>query len=134
MNANNAYSLILLLLISVLYLFKYLTETSKIERIFAYGTLNNPTIQLKLYNRKLYGTPDQLNQYYLSTITQNENNKLNTYPIAIYSGKPSDVISGMVYEISQQELKETDIYEGIEYKRTRVQLQSGLAAWVYILQ
>jgi gamma-glutamylcyclotransferase (GGCT)/AIG2-like uncharacterized protein YtfP len=101
------------------------------EKLFAYGTLNDPAIQLKLYNRKLIGSPDQLIQYYLSTITQNENNILNTYPIAIYSGIQSDIIPGMVYEISQQELEATDIYEGAEYKRVLVKLQSGTMAWIY---
>jgi gamma-glutamylcyclotransferase (GGCT)/AIG2-like uncharacterized protein YtfP len=103
----------------------------KNETLFAYGTLNDPEIQLKLYQKKLKGKPDQLSEYYLSTVTQNENNILNTYAIAIYSGKQSDIIPGMVYEITQQELEATDIYEGPEYKRVRVQLQSGLTAWIY---
>ena len=101
--------------------------------IFAYGTLNDPAIQLKLYHRKLNGRPDQLNQYHLSTITQTVNNLLHTYPIAIFSGNPSDVIPGMVYNITPQELEVTDIYEGAEYRRVPVLLQSGASAWIYVM-
>ncbi len=134
---NNYFTLIILLIAvllgtAVFFIYNNFKATSEKEHIFAYGTLNDTTIQLKLYNRKLKGTPDQVKQYYLSSITVNENNILNTYPIAIYSGKQSDVISGMVYEITPQELAATDIYEGAEYKRVQVLLQSGVRAWIYI--
>lgn len=104
----------------------------KVEKIFSYGTLRELSIQLQLYDRILIGKPDELNHYRLSTITQKENDSFNTYPIAIYSGQETDIITGIVYEISHEELECTDIYEGTEYQRAHVKLNSGDMAWVYV--
>ena len=49
------------------------------------------------------------------------------------SSNPEDVVWGMVFEISEQELEAADKYEeDAEYRRVRVTLRSGDLAWVYV--
>ncbi|MFD0779299.1 gamma-glutamylcyclotransferase family protein [Flavobacterium myungsuense] len=38
---------------------------------------------------------------------------------------------GIVYEISANDLRKADLYEGMHYKRIEVHLQSNEKAWVY---
>ena len=56
------------------------------------------------------------------------------FPILINSKNPRDFAFGFVLEVSEEELKKIDKYEGDEYKRKKVILNSGKESWVYVKQ
>jgi hypothetical protein len=49
-----------------------------------------------------------------------------------FTGKPGDIVVGMVFHVSDAELRNADTYEVAAYKRIAVTLTSGTRAWVYI--
>jgi len=107
------------------------------EKLFSYGTLQYETVQLSTFGRKLNGIQDVLTRYHLSQLEINnqdvvETSGIATHPILIYTGKETDEVSGVVFEVSQQELQQADKYEVEDYKRVCVQLRSGIRAWVYV--
>jgi gamma-glutamylcyclotransferase (GGCT)/AIG2-like uncharacterized protein YtfP len=81
------------------------------QKLFAYGTLQSEDVQQDLFGRILQGTPEILVGYE----TTDSNN----------------TITGILYEITQTELRQVDLYEGLHYKRVEVQLQSNQKAWAY---
>tara|TARA_R110002051_G_scaffold138637_2_gene211421 strand:+ start:2025 stop:2339 length:315 start_codon:yes stop_codon:yes gene_type:complete len=97
--------------------------------LFSYGSLQKTKVQLALYNRKLVGFEDILLGYKLSK--QKIESK---YPIIYKTEDFNTKISGMVYEVSNQELLKTDDYEGDFYKRIQIKLESGIIAWCYVMQ
>lgn len=99
---------------------------SSVTHIFTYGTLQDEEIQLALYGRYLKGQNDCLLGYVLL-----EQKIFDQYPVIQPSLSKTDIVCGMVYEVSEQELLKTDVYEGDSYKRIEVVLQSGKIAWVY---
>ena len=101
------------------------------EKLFAYGSLQNEDIQKDLFGRILDGTPETLVGYVVKDIQIEEEFGLVHYPIIVETHKPEDTINGMVYSISLQELRQTDLYEGLHYKRVEVHLQSDQKAWAY---
>ena len=54
------------------------------------------------------------------------------HPIAIKSESKSDTIEGVIFEITEEELLETDKYEVTAYKRVLETFESGKKAWVYV--
>lgn len=97
------------------------------EFIFTYGTLQDKRIQLALFKRTLTGCADSLLGYALA-----ENKMAGLYPV-IYPTKENAVyLEGIVYEVNQDELDKADDYEGEEYQRMQVVLESGIRAWVYV--
>ena len=95
------------------------------ERIFAYGTLQDPVIQVAVLGRTLPGQPDTLPGFRKSTITFGR----AEYPIIV--ADESGSVTGMVYEVTAEELVLLDHYETSAYRRLHVTLASGREAWVY---
>ncbi|MCB9449996.1 MAG: gamma-glutamylcyclotransferase [Anaerolineaceae bacterium] len=95
------------------------------ERIFTYGTLQDPVIQEAVLGHTMQGQPDSLSGFRMSTIGFGR----ETYPIII----PDSVgtITGIVYEVTPEELVLLDHYETSVYRRIQVTLASGLESWVY---
>tara|TARA_R110000868_G_scaffold82780_1_gene233583 strand:+ start:417 stop:725 length:309 start_codon:yes stop_codon:yes gene_type:complete len=96
--------------------------------LFSYGSLQQPEVQLSLYKRVLIGKEDQLKGYKLA-----EELLYFQYPIIFETKKKTDVISGIIFEITLEELKFTDDYEGEQYRRIKVKLESGREAWCYVM-
>lgn len=91
------------------------------EKLFVYGTLQNPDIQMRLVGRIIHGTADQLYGF--------RSHILMHYPTAL-----PDVdgeISGQVLEVTMDEIILFDAYETSAYVRVRVMLASGTEAWMY---
>lgn len=101
------------------------------EKLFAYGSLQNEDIQTDLFGRILEGTPETLIGYIVKNIQIEEEFGLVYYPIITETHKPEDTINGMVYAITTKELHQSDLYEGLHYKRVEIQLQSEQKAWAY---
>jgi hypothetical protein len=107
------------------------------EHLFSYGTLQKQYVQLQLFGRRLYGTPDVLEHYRIVDIEIRDEKFLATgedewQKTLARSTDPNDIIEGMVFEISMDELMMADRYEPVNYKRIKVKLRSGREAWIYI--
>ena len=96
--------------------------------LFSYGSLQKQEVQLSLYKRVLKGDEDQLKGFKLA-----EELLYDQYPIIIETKDNTDLISGFVFEITLEELKFTDEYEGEHYRRIQVKLESGREAWCYVM-
>jgi len=107
------------------------------EWLFSYGTLQNEKTQLEIFGRIVQGYKDTLTAYKVvaieitdaSFLTRGEDKHQRTL---IPSGNTRDMIEGTALEITEEELALTDKYEPENYKRTRVTLQSGKEAWIYL--
>ena len=97
--------------------------------LFSYGSLQQEEVQLLLYNRILIGSKDELKGFKLA-----EKLLDFKYPIIFETKSISDKVSGIVFEITIDELRNTDEYEGEYYQRVRVKLASGREAWCYVMQ
>ena len=107
------------------------------ENLFSYGTLQDESVQLSTFGRKLEGFPDQLNGFELSSIRIEDpavvaSSGLTEHPIIRQTNNSNDTISGTVFTVTATELQQADVYEAEEYQRIRVELKSGTTAWVYI--
>ncbi len=107
------------------------------ENLFSYGTLQKDRVQLDLFGRLLNGTKDTLKGYKLSTIEIKDESVLSKseqqiHLIAVPSNDKNDRIEGVVLELTGEELLIADQYETEDYKRVKVELESGKKAWVYI--
>ncbi len=107
------------------------------ENLFSYGTLQDESVQLSTFGRKLEGFPDQLTGYKLSSIKIEDpavvaSSGLTEHPVIRQTNNSDDTISGTVFTITATELQQADEYEAEEYQRVRVELKSGTKAWVYI--
>lgn len=110
---------------------------TKMHYLFSYGTLQLENVQIKNYGRKLIGFNDVLENYKIEQLKITDKEVLSKsqqqfHPIAIASENKEDAIEGVVFEITEQELVETDKYEVSDYKRVLETFKSGRKAWVYI--
>ncbi len=105
------------------------------EPLFSYGTLQDEAVQRSCYGRILVGTPDRLSFYRRSTLVVSDPCGAaapESYPVIDPSGNRTDQVAGMVFHLTGAELEATDRYEGREYRRAMLRLDSGLQAWVYL--
>ena len=98
------------------------------ENLFIYGNLKKPELQKKVFGRVAESSEDSLKGYKKSQI----NIEGEIFPILINSKNPWDFVVGSVIEVTGDELKKIDRYEGEEYKRKKVILSSGKESWVYV--
>lgn len=103
------------------------------EKLFAYGTLKDRDIQENIFGRSLEGTPDRLIGYVVDYIEIEEEFGIAKYPIINATENPQDIVTGIVYEITHDDINLADTYEGLYYKRIEVTLESGNTAWAYIV-
>src|SRR5687768_9189274 len=108
------------------------------ENLFSYGSLQSEAVQLKTFGRTLGGHRDLLIGYRTSLLEIKDQSVISTsgmthYQNLEYTGNPADKVSGMVFAISESELRKADQYEEpANYKRIRVELGSGKMAWVFL--
>ena len=105
-------------------------------RLFSYGTLQQQSVQLSSFGRLLKGAPDALPGWKREMVEITDPDVLaksgmRFHPI-IVPGAASDEVTGMVFEITEDELASADRYEVADYKRIAVRLKSGTEAWVYV--
>ncbi|HUN08795.1 MAG TPA: gamma-glutamylcyclotransferase [Aggregatilineales bacterium] len=96
------------------------------ERLFVYGTLRDPLVQIRVIGRTATGSIDFLDGYQRGTIKLGE----REYPI-LDAAASDNYVEGLVLEVSTDELQRLDIYETSAYRRIRVSLRSGGEAWTY---
>jgi gamma-glutamylcyclotransferase (GGCT)/AIG2-like uncharacterized protein YtfP len=108
------------------------------ENLFSYGTLQKDSVQLELFGRLLTGAKDILESYKISSVEITDEAFLakgeeKFQQTLIASNDAADVIEGTVFEISEEELRAADAYEPDNYKRVKITLLSGKAAWIYLV-
>lgn len=105
--------------------------------LFSYGTLQRRDVQLATYGRPLDGTPDTLVGYRLEVLPDRDPNAVRisgtkTHMVVRQTGNPEDRIQGAVFLLTPEELRATDQYEGTDYARAELTLESGRRAFVYV--
>jgi gamma-glutamylcyclotransferase (GGCT)/AIG2-like uncharacterized protein YtfP len=107
-----------------------------VEQLFSYGTLRDEKVQRAVFGRTVAGRPDAIVGCRLEpvTITAGESIAISgtaDHTILVKTGNDADEISGVQFEITEQDLARADAYEDAAYVRVRVRLRSGTDAWVY---
>lgn len=101
---------------------------SPTHRLFVYGTLSDPAVCDALLGRIPRPAPARLNGYVRHEV------RGEAYPAIV--AKCEGVVRGFLYEdISQTELAALDAYEGDEYGRIGVNVETEAGwkpAWVYV--
>ena len=105
--------------------------------LFSYGTLQRRDVQLATYGRPLEGEADSLAGYRLEVLPDRDPDAVRisgakTHMVARRTGDPSDRIPGVVFRLTEEELAATDRYEGSDYGRAELTLESGRKALVYV--
>lgn len=100
------------------------------DRLFCYGTLCVPDVMRQVCGDLPTGLPAQLSGFTLYSLTG------RAYPgLARGDGQP---VNGILYlGLSRGQWRRLDRYEGHEYRRVRVQVETAHGpklAWVYVLQ
>ncbi|MCY0386727.1 gamma-glutamylcyclotransferase [Robbsia sp. Bb-Pol-6] len=113
------------------------TDPTATENLFSYGTLQLEPVQLATFGRKLDGKADEMPGFSLDMLRIDDPEVVATsgkthHPVVRYSGDAKDKVEGMVFAITPEELRQSDDYEVSAYRRDRVVLASGIAAWVYV--
>jgi gamma-glutamylcyclotransferase (GGCT)/AIG2-like uncharacterized protein YtfP len=91
------------------------------EKLFVYGTLKDPKIQMHLVGRTIQGQPAKLRGY--------RSHDILDYPTALPD--PRGIVEGLVLTVTAEEIARFDEYEGNTYQRVRVTLESGEETWMY---
>ncbi|WP_462158499.1 gamma-glutamylcyclotransferase family protein [Pseudoalteromonas sp. GB56] len=107
------------------------------HKLFSYGTLQLPKVQLETFGRLLEGHKDTLLGYVLNEVKITDADVIKTsgkeiHPILTYSGNCQDRVEGMVFYITDEELRQSDAYEVDEYTRVMAEFLSKNHAWVYV--
>jgi gamma-glutamylcyclotransferase (GGCT)/AIG2-like uncharacterized protein YtfP len=106
------------------------------ELLFSYGTLQQESVQLAQFGRKLEGQADAMPGWctVMVEITDPaviEKSGTAYHPVVI-PGRKDESVAGTVFEITARELAAADAYEVADYKRIAAPLVSGITAWVYV--
>lgn len=105
--------------------------------LFSYGTLQLREVQLANYGRPLDGSPDALIGYRMEVLPDRDPNAVRisgtkTHMVVRRTGDPADRVPGVVFLLTADELAATDRYEGSDYGREELTLESGRHALVYV--
>jgi hypothetical protein len=105
--------------------------------LFSYGTLQRRDVQLATYGRPLEGVPDALIGYRLEVLPDRDPDAVRisgtkTHMVIRKTGDPADRVAGVVFLLTAEELAATDKYEGSDYARAELTLESGRRALVYV--
>ena len=105
--------------------------------LFSYGTLRDPAVQRATFGRVLSGGADELVGFELGVFRVEDpafvaaSGKAD-HAIVRHNGRPDSRVAGMVFELTDEELAQSDSYEPDGYVRMLAPLASGRNAWVYV--
>jgi hypothetical protein len=94
-------------------------------------------VQRATFGRLLEGRPDALPGYRLAPlrISSAEVVELSgraIHAIARRTGDPADLVPGIVFSVTPEEIEAADRYEVDAYARVEAELESGARAFVYV--
>jgi hypothetical protein len=105
--------------------------------LFSYGTLQDESVQLATFGRRLVGQPDELPGFRRSSVPIADpqvvaETGMTHYANAVLTGSREDRIAGTAFEVTDADLARADAYEAdAAYERVAARLLSGREAWVY---
>ena len=105
--------------------------------LFSYGTLQLESVQLATFGRRLSGKRDAIVGFQESVMAMTDPEVIalsgkTHHPMASFTGNARHRVSGVAFEISEDELLRADGYETHPaYRRFEARLESGGTAWVY---
>lgn len=107
------------------------------ELLFSYGTLQQQSVQISTFGRKLKGYKDTLSGYIISEIEIFDEEVIMVsgkkfHPILVETSNPNDIVRGVAFELSSEEIICADKYEVDSYIRKKVTLDSDRNAWIYV--
>ncbi len=107
------------------------------EQLFSYGTLREEAVQRAVFGRRVDTIPDVLAGYRLVTITITDRTAIAIsgraeHRILEPTGQAGNRMEGAVLDLTLKELALADAYEDPAYRRARVNLVTGVDAWVYV--
>lgn len=105
------------------------------EPLFSYGTLQDESVQRRLFGRRLDGAADALTGFRMEWLEQRDPAAVaavERHPVVHETGVTEDRIPGTLLRLTPQELVRADEYEAGDYVRVRVTLASGREAWLYV--
>lgn len=95
-------------------------------KLFSYGTIQNPAVQVELFGKELDFTIDSINGYKVVNDLLIED---IVYPrLAIQT---DGIIQGRVYDLSPEQLAILDEYETDAYRRALMKTTTGCEVQVY---
>ena len=105
-------------------------------RLFCYGTLQLPHVQLKTFGRLLNGHPASLPGYRVDRIEIFDAAVVaasgeHFHPILRRSKSLEQAVCGSVFALSEAELTAADAYEVDAYQRVEATLADGSVCWIY---
>jgi len=108
-----------------------------VELIFSYGTLQLEAVQRATFGRLVPTEPDALLGYTLGRVTITDPAVIALsghaeHHFARPTGRPEDLVEGVVLSVTEAELAAADDYEVDDYTRVSVELASGRTAWLYV--
>jgi hypothetical protein len=107
------------------------------EFLFAYGTLQLEAVQMATFRRRLTGTADALRGFELVPLQIEDEGVIAlsgkaVHMMATFTGRDSDVVPGVVFALTADDIQHADTYEVPAVTRVAVVLESGIRAWVYV--
>ena len=104
--------------------------------LFSYGTLQLEEVQKATFGRLLKAEQDELVGYEQKMIRIEDPYVVKMsgkemHSIVKFNGDEESRVSGMVFELTEEELRKADEYETKDYVRISTRLASGKEAWVY---
>lgn len=105
------------------------------ERLFVYGTLMLPKVQLDVFGRLVAGRPAVLVGWKVELLTLTDARVIelsgtNVHRVLVQAG-PEDRVDGWVLELTPAELARADEYETSQYCRVRGITEVREKVWVY---
>jgi hypothetical protein len=106
--------------------------------LFSYGTLQQESVQLSTFGRRLEGWRDALPRFERSSVPIDDPQiaariGMTQHANVVFDGNDDSRVPGTVFEITDAELAGVDEYEvAFSYKRVALTLASGRQAWVYV--
>jgi gamma-glutamylcyclotransferase (GGCT)/AIG2-like uncharacterized protein YtfP len=106
-------------------------------KLFSYGTLREQNVQQAIFGRLVVGTDDALIGYKLTSATITHEKAIAIsgraeHTTVVSTGQKDDQVVGIVFDLTEDELRRADSYEDAAYQRIQVRLTSGCDAWVYV--
>ncbi len=114
-------------------------QTSRVmPLLFSYGSLQQESVQLSTFGRRLNGQHDVLLRFERSQVRIEDPQiaaklGMTHHANVTFNGNDESRVPGMVFEIADTELASVDGYEAaFSYTRVDATLASGRHAWVYV--
>jgi gamma-glutamylcyclotransferase (GGCT)/AIG2-like uncharacterized protein YtfP len=104
--------------------------------LFSYGTLQLEQVQRATFGRLLKGERDELVGFEEGLVRIDDPYVVKMsgkemHSIVKFHGDDRSRLSGIVFELTEEELRKADEYETKDYVRISTKLGSGKEAWVY---